>query len=568
MAEDVLRKRGESGTRDKAEEMTQPPSLDLAFDYCGNRSTAGIEAYLTRQEVRLPPCHYIPDTEPLFVKRLISLMDCQPEAKSILTDLIKRLNLILVLRQEEKLKSLCSIYATHFQRKEKKIHNLSASRKWGYSLGLGQKRLSESDEAKVRKETEEIEQGFLHSFVELLHDAGFVPLSDVMMRFAEENSFKLTLNSDVDYDRLDGSCIQKFLCAQKKDPGWGVRQQKTPDFAKHCLIFWRGASSREENAVFLSEKFDILFQKFLGRFLGAPASPIISNPNRASSEKAGYFLGKMKSGVYTRLSLEDTIESEGLFSLLKTSHLREVCLEEVVVLSRPKKTNDLQVVRHHGIPLADLEALLPLKLYNTWADYLLLLITLLLISSWVIGVMGNLLVIVPISLHILRRAAIYALRRNAATHRARVFLEGHLDQSAASQIAEVSHIARSAKEQQVMSLALAYALLWKHGGCPVDGEGSDFMTCDQLSKACEEFLWDSKITRTRVHLDVQKLVRRLIDLKLAKIEEEEVKDQKLVQEVNKAQVSSPREKVRSGKIRAVGLVDATAGVYGTLKSLI
>eukprot|EP00954_Amorphochlora_amoebiformis_P027634 1386726-Amorphochlora_amoeboformis.AAC.2 len=44
MAEDVLRKRGESGTRDKAEEMTQPPSLDLAFDYWYERSIFDIRA--------------------------------------------------------------------------------------------------------------------------------------------------------------------------------------------------------------------------------------------------------------------------------------------------------------------------------------------------------------------------------------------------------------------------------------------------------------------------------------------------------------------------------------------
>uniref|UniRef100_A0A7S3Z6J0 Uncharacterized protein n=2 Tax=Lotharella globosa TaxID=91324 RepID=A0A7S3Z6J0_9EUKA len=331
---------------------------------------------------------------------------------------------------------------------------------------------------------------------------------------------------EVDWQQLDGSFIQEFLKRQTKEVK-GLKQQEVPDFANHCLIFWRGVFIRRESGFFRTEKIDLMVQRYwqlfewLFRGQPMPKSPPVSPryaKGRNVSQTATYLFNRVREGVFTRRTIRDDVKEKGFFSVFTKSHLEEVCLEEVVMISRTSQTKDLKIMRYNGLALADLVALLPLKVQSNWADYLMLFLTVALFASYAIGVFRNYMVIIPIVLSLTRRAALYGLRRNMAQQRAKAFLAGHQKQTTANQISEISHIAHASKEQQVMTLALAYTVLWMRGGRKINQCSEVGMTCYELMEECKTFCRVAKLSLLSIEPDICKTVRVLTKFGLARLE--------------------------------------------------
>mmetsp|Transcript_3711 Transcript_3711/g.5883 ORF Transcript_3711/g.5883 Transcript_3711/m.5883 type:complete len:892 (+) Transcript_3711:288-2963(+) len=344
------------------------------------------------------------------------------------------------------------------------------------------------------------------------------------------------------------------------------KEQQVPEFARYCFIFWRGVHIHRESGFYLREKADLLFRKLTGSLSGLSflykgregftnklSSVSLAGSNsdnkreeeeRVSSSSPSPSFPKPTAvsvpgdvpGLYNRRTIQDDVKEHGLMSLFRESHLEEVCFDEVVTISRPKSTKEIDIIRHNSLALADLEAVLPLKVSHSWADYIILALNGIFVLSFTFGVLVQRPMVTSLLFYIFRRVFMHYLKTNLSRRRAEAFLTGHTKSTRSNQVAELSHISRAAKEQQVMQLALVYSMLWRQGGRALDPTSCNrSFQYSAVARMCKRFLDDGddhmcrhsngpyrhhRKTRNRsccIEIDVHTAVRKLQALGLVEI---------------------------------------------------
>eukprot|EP01012_Entosiphon_sulcatum_P035171 TRINITY_DN4463_c0_g1_i1.p1 TRINITY_DN4463_c0_g1~~TRINITY_DN4463_c0_g1_i1.p1 ORF type:complete len:583 (+),score=103.15 TRINITY_DN4463_c0_g1_i1:25-1749(+) len=188
----------------------------------------------------------------------------------------------------------------------------------------------------------------LSSLSHLFEKAQYRPLSQAQYDVAMEVDFEFNHSTEVPWNELFSTAVQDFV-----EDG-GVYHGDAPSFAKQGVLFFvRGIKESEKTDLFMDVKLDMLVDLILSFGKG----------NRY----------KQPHKVAHRVTLAEHIAKLGWATALRTKlTIKEPTFSSVVVLYKrtieqldedqiKHTTTDLVLQRYADVPMADLEALLPIK---------------------------------------------------------------------------------------------------------------------------------------------------------------------------------------------------------------
>ncbi|KAL6079686.1 Transmembrane protein [Balamuthia mandrillaris] len=405
---------------------------------------------------------------------------------------------------------------------------------------------------------------FVDSFIGTVRAANFNVLTQRELDFSDDSEqvfFGLPMK--VDWDKLDTELLSDYFNSdlmQERVNEYGGRAtqpvvDELPSFARHTLVFWRGAGVRKFSGYFWLQKIDFLLQgglNFLKSLFGIGTIRTVgyqpaktSRPDALRKSLVGEG-GPMTTGVLPtsihrpqaikRITLADypLLNLKTFFSRIE---LQEPTYKELVVLFR-KRANassslpssdsspdgdgscfaedqlsnyKIHVQRFYDIPMKNVKLIFPIKQTGlNWADILYFLMLL----SWVVtiafkaftaisrstyldeAVLGILFVMMPLLLRYINRK----IASNRSSRLCSNMITNSLyNNSLNCNRSVLSYVKESAVEQDFKELVMTYFVIWKW---------KVGISREELDGACEYLL--EKSFKVEVDFEVNDPLQKLL----------------------------------------------------------
>ena len=229
-------------------------------------------------------------------------------------------------RFESLARLLHSIY--HFQ-----YHTVCEQLKHDYAALAAE---TPQDAGESDEQLSDAEVRFLKNFLLVMKAGNFRLLTQEDVRVAEKSKYLFTLPIKIDWDKLDGDLMPRFL-RQHSPP---EQAQSMPPFADRILVYKRGVGVDAVSGFLFLQKLDTLLDVLFGGLTRVACClwpfhrkrlELCNEPSRAERRPCSRI---HEDRFVQRITLRDTMT--GLSWPLRRVELREPTFKEVVILFRYK----------------------------------------------------------------------------------------------------------------------------------------------------------------------------------------------------------------------------------------
>eukprot|EP00850_Spirogloea_muscicola_P010608 SM000063S19998 [mRNA] locus=s63:245444:250363:+ [translate_table: standard] len=225
------------------------------------------------------------------------------------------------------------------------------------------------------------EQAFLKDLFQVLMKSNFKMLTDAEYKVAKEGQYLLSLDVDVDMNKLDGKLLSTYF---ENNPS-----QDLPFFAKKYVVFRRGVGIDRTTDLFLLEKVNMLLAAVWNGVLTTlrlkkgepPGNKVIELDSLAATKKTDAIVPDVTSTVHAqggvaqdqdemfveRIRIQNMKLTLENFTAKHT--IQEPTFDRMIVLYRtavapsadPAEGRGIHIKHFRHVPMADMEIVLPEK---------------------------------------------------------------------------------------------------------------------------------------------------------------------------------------------------------------